>query len=140
MEVVYPHSLRRARTIRRRYSDFHHLRAELIKKNPELVSSLPFPSKRFFGSNLDQTFLDRRLEGLQVFPGTVLEMKDLKKDKALQSFLSMDSNENSEDATKMLQQELQETVDVLKDNLRVSHCLQTDLEDLINLVSELIAS
>ena len=99
---MYPHSLLGARIIHRRYSDFHHLRAELIRENPELVSPLPFPSKRFFGSNLDQAFLDRRLEGLQVFLGLVLEMKDLKKGKALQSFLSLASNENSEDATKMV--------------------------------------
>ena len=101
--MLYPHSLLRARTIHRRYSQFHHLRAELIRENQELVSSLPFPSKRFFGSNLDQTFLGRRLEGLQVFLGTVLEMKDLKKSKALQSFLSLTSNENSEDDKKMVQ-------------------------------------
>ena len=102
MEVVNPHSLLRAKTIHRRYSDFHHLRAELIRENPELVSSLPFPSKRFFGSNLDQAFLDRRLEGLQVFLGTVIEMKDLKQSKALQSFLRLSSNENPEDATKLV--------------------------------------
>ena len=98
MEVVYPHSLLGTRTIHKRYSDFHHLRAELLRENLKLDSSPSFPSKSFFGSNLDQKLIERRLEGLQEFLGTVLEMKDLKKSKAFHSFLNIDSND-----TKMVQ-------------------------------------
>ena len=71
----------------RRSSDFLRLRTTLIKEHPSRESQLHFPPKRWVGSNLEPTFLGRRLAGLQFFLATILEIRELKSSKVLQSFL-----------------------------------------------------
>ena len=77
--------------IHRRYSDFHQLRKTLMKENQLISSKIPFPPKRWVGSNLEPSFLGRRLAGLQVFLASVLEIKDIKSNPALKTFLCLDN-------------------------------------------------
>ena len=61
-----------------------------MKENPKIASKLSFPPKRWVGSNLEPSFLGRRLAGLQVFLASVLEIRDLKSNPALVDFLCHD--------------------------------------------------
>ena len=74
----------------RRYSDFLSLRSTLLKETPSTASRIPFPPKRWVGSNLEPAFLGRRLAGLQVFLATAMEDQELGSSPALGEFLCLD--------------------------------------------------
>ena len=153
VEVVTPTtiSLKRTKTITRRYSDFHKLRAGLLKENHQLVSSLPFPQKQFFRSHQDNLFIQTRLQGLQQFLTAITQSEILKKKEAFQAFLCSPSYEDQASQTvrpaliyffQSFSQGngeiLEEAVELLRKNLVVTNLLETELKTVENLVRMLI--
>jgi len=128
--------------LHRRYSDFLTLRATLIKESPSVAPRIPFPPKRWVGSNLEPAFLGRRLAGLQVFLATVMEDAEMRRSPALANFLCLDQQRTAEqrsssgcgnlEASRAVCDTLEETVRELREQLRKREQLEGELEVLRN--------
>jgi len=136
IKVSLPDSVPGAWFIHRRYSDFLCLRATLLKESPGLGPRLPFPPKRWVGSNLEPAFLGRRLAGLQVFLASVLEDSSLRGSPALASFLCLDQRPpvggNGLEANRAVCDTLEEAVKELREQLRKREQLETELDFMRN--------
>eukprot|EP00090_Calanus_glacialis_P023668 TRINITY_DN36648_c0_g1_i4.p1 TRINITY_DN36648_c0_g1~~TRINITY_DN36648_c0_g1_i4.p1 ORF type:complete len:489 (-),score=146.93 TRINITY_DN36648_c0_g1_i4:102-1568(-) len=126
--------------IHRRYSDFHQLRKTLMKENQQNLSKISFPPKRWVGSNLEPSFLGRRLACLQVFLASVLEIKDIKSNPALQSFLCLDKPPadavNGLESSRAICDTLEEAVKELREQLRKREMLEMEVEHQKNMNAE----
>jgi len=128
--------------LHRRYSDFLTLRATLIKESPSLAPRVPFPPKRWVGSNLEPAFLGRRLAGLQVFLATVMEDSEMRRSPALSNFLCLDQQRTlgaterpsagTLEASRAVCDTLEETVRELREQLRKREQLEGELEAMRN--------
>ena len=125
--------------IHRRYSDFLTLRATLLKEAQGNSPKIPFPPKRWVGSNLDPAFLGRRLAGLQVFLATVMEDAELRRSPALTAFLCLDQRPaggvggTTLETNRAVCDTLEETVRELREQLRKREQLEGELEVARNL-------
>jgi hypothetical protein len=117
--------------IHRRYSDFLALRVTLLKEAPSLAPRIPFPPKRWVGSNLDPAFLGRRLAGLQVFLATAME-GELRRSPALGAFLCLEQRPagGGLEASRAVCDTLEETVRELREQLRKREQLEAELETM----------
>jgi len=139
IRVSCPSSVFRTWFIHRRYSDFFNLRQTLIKENQASAPKLAFPSKRWVGSNFDPTFLGRRLAGLQVFLGNILDVKALKTNKALMEFLCLDKppvGQTGIEDKRAICDTLEEAVKELRKQLRKKDLLMKELDYQKKLNSE----
>ena len=75
------------------------LQCSVLQEFPTQVSPIPFPPKRWVGSNLEPGFLGRRLSGLQLFLGSLLEVKEVLGHPGLVAFLCLDTPSCSDDVT-----------------------------------------
>jgi len=131
IRVSLPSSVFGAWYTTRRYSDFLRLRNALVKEHPALESQLPFPPKRWIGSNLEPTFLGRRLAGLQFFLVSVLEIKALLSNQVVRSFLCLDktnSGQSTFQENRVICDTLEETVKELRMQLRKKERLEQELD------------
>jgi len=128
--------------IHRRYSDFHKLRKTLLKENQQFVSKISFPPKRWVGSNLEPSFLGRRLAGLQVFLASLLDIPGIKSNTVVESFLCLDKPPldavNDLESNRAICDTLEETVKELREQLRRREVLEFEVEHLKNMVSDLV--
>jgi len=126
--------------IHRRYSDFHQLRKTLIKGNQQALSKIPFPPKRWVGSNLEPSFLGRRLAGLQVFLASLLEVQDIKSNPLFESFLCLDKPPldalNGLESNRAICDTLEEAVKELREQLRKRELLEMEVEHQKNMNAE----
>lgn len=131
IHISYPASPFEDWYIQRRYSDFLRLRTTLIKEFPSKESDLPFPPKRWVGSNLEPTFLGRRLAGLQFFLATVLEVTELRQSSAVLAFLSISrplSGQSYPLENKVICDTLEEAIKELRKQLRKKEKLEMELK------------
>jgi len=130
IHISYPSSAFEDWFIQRRYSDFLRLRTTLMKDCPSKESELPFPPKRWVGSNLEPTFLGRRLAGLQFFLATVMEEKELRQSPAVQAFLCVSrplSGQTYPQENKVICDTLDEAIKELRKQLRKKEKLEMEL-------------
>jgi len=131
IHISYPASPFEDWFIQRRYSDFLRLRTTLIKEFPSKESELPFPPKRWVGSNLEPTFLGRRLAGLQFFLATVLEVTELRQSPGVLAFLSVSrplSGQSYPLENKVICDTLEEAIKELRKQLRKKEKLEMELK------------
>jgi len=135
IRVTCPSSLLGVWYIHRRYSDFWTLRKTLLKEFP-CVSGFAFPPKRYVGSNLDPTFLGRRLSCLQVFLSSVLGLKEVCNHPSLITFLclSTPAPTHSDDVisqhNRAVCESLEEAVKELRDQLKKREKVEKENEKL----------
>jgi len=135
IRVNSPSSLLGVWYIHRRYSDFWTLRKTLLKEFP-CVSGFAFPPKRYVGSNLDPTFLGRRLSCLQVFLSSVLGLKEVCNHPSLITFLclSTPAPTHSDDVisqhNRSVCESLEEAVKELRDQLKKREKVEKENEKL----------
>jgi len=148
LKLSAPGSVPSSWFLHRRYSDFLTLRATLIKESPSLAPRIPFPPKRWVGSNLEPAFLGRRLAGLQVFLATVMEDVEMMRSPALSRFLCLDQIDQQRslgpterptaagrgtlEASRAVCDTLEETVRELREQLRKREQLEGELEAMRN--------
>jgi len=123
--------------IHRRYSDFLQLRKALLKEYQSALSKFPFPPKRWVGSNLEPSFLGRRLAGLQVFLASILEISSVRQSQGVQSFLCLDKppvdDLNGLESSRVLCDTLEEAMKELREQLRKRELLEVELEHQKNM-------
>jgi len=126
--------------IHRRYSDFYKLRKTLLKENQQFVAKISFPPKRWVGSNLEPSFLGRRLAGLQVFLASLLDIPGIKSHTVVESFLCLDKPPldavNDLESNRAICDTLEETVKELREQLRRREVLEFEVEHLKNMNGE----
>jgi len=126
--------------IHRRYSDFLQLRKTLAKEHQSALSKIPFPPKRWVGSNLEPSFLGRRLAGLQVFLASILEISSVRQSQVVQSFLCLDKppvdDLNGLESSRVLCDTLEEAMKELREQLRKRELLEVELEHQKNMNAE----
>jgi len=143
LKLSTPSSVPSSWFIHRRYSDFLTLRATLLKESPSLAPRIPFPPKRWVGSNLEPAFLGRRLAGLQVFLATVMEDSEMRRSPALSNFLCLGQQQRAHgsaerpptgnlEASRAVCDTLEETVRELREQLRKREQLEGELEAMRN--------
>lgn len=98
------------------------------------MSSLAFPPKRWVGSNLEPSFLGRRLACLQVFLGCLTEVKEINHHPSFLSFLCLETPSHSDDVIQDNQRAicdtLEEAVKELREQLKKRGQLEEEMEKL----------
>jgi len=111
-----------------------------MKDSQQFISKIPFPAKRWVGSNLEPSFLGRRLAGLQVFLASLLEIPEIKTNPVLQSFLCLDKPPvdavNGLESNRAICDTLEETVKELREQLRRRELLEVEVDHLKNMNGE----
>ena len=83
-------------SVRRRFSEFSHLRDKLMMLDKSWMKTIYFPPKIMFGSNFEIAMIERRREELQHFLDKIIQNHTIRQNQFFESFMNSRFSEYSQ--------------------------------------------